>query len=81
MREMLCILIIAVGICGTSEAGVVDCLRLPAPMQKACMDYTVRADYELIPAIKPEFAVNLKRSNLHLKLGKRRRDFERLAQR
>ncbi len=73
MREILCILIIAVGICGTSRAGVTDCLRLPATLQKACMDYVVKADYRLVPAIKPEFAA-------HVRLPKKRHGYVRVAQ-
>lgn len=78
MREALCILIIAVGICGTSNAGVTDCLRLPATMQKACMDYVSKTDYRrLVPALKPD----MMQGNWHSKRHGKRKSSTVLAER
>lgn len=74
MVKLPCALIILAGICGTSRADVANCLRMPAAMQKACMDYTTKADYVVFPAIEPEFA----RTSLHLKPHKKRIEHEKL---
>lgn len=81
MREALCILIIAVGICGTSNAGVMDCLRLPASMQKACMDYVSKDDYRLVPALKPDMMQGVKVGNWHSKHHGKRKSSTVLAER